>query len=135
MHSDPHAAPRPRKSIDDQLVPLINIVFLLLIFFMVAGQITQRDQRVEPPQSLSRKPAPETPALLVLGRDGMLRINGRAIAAPDLMPALATYADDTDITLAADREVLAADLAPILSALGGAGFDTVTLYARQREQP
>ena len=35
-------APRKDNS-DDQLIPLINIVFLMLIFFMVAGQISEQD--------------------------------------------------------------------------------------------
>ena len=30
---------KPNSNSDDNLIPLINIVFLLLIFFMVAGQM------------------------------------------------------------------------------------------------
>mgnify|MGYP003637452940 FL=1 len=135
MHDPLHAPPRPRKSIDDQLVPLINIVFLLLIFFMVAGQITQRDALIEPPESLSRKPAPATPALLVLERDGALSIDGHSIEPRALAAALGAYRADGGVTLAADRDVLASDLAPVLIAVRGAGFETVTLYARHGEQP
>jgi len=135
MHDPLQASPRPRKSIDDQLIPLINIVFLLLIFFMVAGQITQTDALIEPPESLSRKPAPETPALLVLERDGALRMDGRTIEPRALAAALGAYPAEPGITLAADRDVRASDLAPVLIAVRGAGFETVTLYARHGEQP
>lgn len=135
MSADLQASPPPRKRIDDQLIPLINIVFLLLIFFMVAGQITQTDAPVEPPESLSRKPAPETAALLVLERDGALSMDGRAIEPQALAAALAARAAAGGITLAADRDVLAADLSPVLIAVRGAGFETVTLYARHGEQP
>ena len=39
---------------DDALIPLINIVFLMLIFFMVAGQISKSDAAfVSPPESIS----------------------------------------------------------------------------------
>lgn len=128
-------APRARKNIDDQLIPLINIVFLLLIFFMVAGQITQHEAPVEPPESQSRKPAPENPALLVLERDGALRMNGHRVDVRNLARSLDGHPADTAITLAADRDVLASALAPVLAAVRGAGFDTVTLYARHGEQP
>jgi len=135
MNDNLQPPPRARKSIDDQLIPLINIVFLLLIFFMVAGQITQREAVIDPPASLSRKPAPEDPALLVLERSGALRINGRPIDAQALTSALDAYPGDAGITLAADRDVPASGLAPVLLAVRGAGFETVTLYARHREQP
>lgn len=135
MNDDLQPPSRARKSIDDQLIPLINIVFLLLIFFMVAGQITEREAIIDPPESLSRKPAPENPALLLLERNGALRINGRPIDVQALSPALDAYPGDAGITLAADRNVLASDLAPILIAVRGAGFATVTLYARHGEQP
>ena len=57
----------PRKdNTDDQLIPLINIVFLMLIFFMVAGQISEQDaQFIAPPESISEAPtdadAPRVP--------------------------------------------------------------------------
>ena len=135
MNDKLQAPLRPRKSIDDQLIPLINIVFLLLIFFMVAGQITQPEARVEPPESLSRKPAPDQPARLVLERSGALRIDGRKVEAETLARELETDPGSTGITLAADRDVLASDLAPVLRAVRAAGFETVTLYARRGEQP
>ncbi len=34
---------RPANSIDDQIMPMINIVFLLLIFFMIAGKLATSD--------------------------------------------------------------------------------------------
>jgi biopolymer transport protein ExbD len=35
---------------DDNLIPLINVVFLMLIFFMVAGQIQKSDAiKLQPP--------------------------------------------------------------------------------------
>ena len=40
-------------SIDDRIMPLINIVFLLLIFFLVAGAIREVEPvEVDPPRSL-----------------------------------------------------------------------------------
>lgn len=47
--------PKPSKSMgDDQLIPLINVVFLMLIFFMVAGHITRQNPiKLDPPQSIN----------------------------------------------------------------------------------
>ena len=59
-------APRKDNS-DDQLIPLINIVFLMLIFFMVAGQISEQDaQYIAPPESISETPIdPDAPRVLI----------------------------------------------------------------------
>ncbi|MCG8693196.1 MAG: biopolymer transporter ExbD, partial [Minwuiales bacterium] len=47
-----------RRSDDDRILPLINVVFLLLIFFMLAGRLSAGDPfRVDPPASVSADPA------------------------------------------------------------------------------
>lgn len=56
MQDHPLMARRGTANPDDNLIPLINIVFLLLIFFMVAGQIApQQDMTIDPPESASEK--------------------------------------------------------------------------------
>ena len=47
-----HSKPK-QTNLDESLVPAINIVFLLLIFFMVAGQISKQYGNVELPTSQS----------------------------------------------------------------------------------
>ena len=44
---------KPPRSSDDGLIPMINIVFLLLIFFMIAGQIAQQEPNLQLPISQS----------------------------------------------------------------------------------
>lgn len=39
------------RSLDDNMIPAINIVFLLLIFFMVAGQVKTQNKDINLPQS------------------------------------------------------------------------------------
>ena len=41
------------KKLDDSMIPAINIVFLLLIFFMIAGKIENRDTQLLVPKSTS----------------------------------------------------------------------------------
>ena len=44
---------RPKRQLDDSMVPAINIVFLLLIFFMIAGHIEARNADLQIPASSS----------------------------------------------------------------------------------
>lgn len=56
---------------DDNMVPLINVVFLMLVFFMVAGQIQKADPiAVMPPYSINDTRAVTDPnVVIVVGSD------------------------------------------------------------------
>ncbi len=64
---------RHKRSMDDNMIPLINVVFLMLIFFMVAGQISQSDPvQVKLPNSISDKHNHEEPVTITVGLDGQV---------------------------------------------------------------
>lgn len=122
---------------DGNLIPLINIVFLLLIFFMVAGQITAiTGAEVQPPESSSDKPLVLPPITLVLDSDNNLTIDGRAVTLNTLADELAARqspAAATNIAVKADQEATAAQLDAVLSVLRELGLGKVTLFSRARE--
>src|SRR5690606_29249188 len=84
---------RSRFDADAGILPLINVVFLLLIFFMVAGRLNEAEPfKVVPPVSQQAGP-PEAAALRVLAvlvaADGRLALNGRPMDAAGLRAAVA----------------------------------------------
>lgn len=65
-------------NLDESMVPAINIVFLLLIFFMVAGQIKATKADLTLPDSISDQ-APSTVHLLIeITADGQYHLNNEA---------------------------------------------------------
>ncbi len=60
------------------LIPLINIIFLMLIFFMLAGTITKIDpHKINVPESII-KSDPKTPFLtLIVKKDGEVFIDSK----------------------------------------------------------
>lgn len=88
MIVSPHSNPdRPRG--DHGLVPLINVVFLLLAFFMIAGQIQRADLvRVDPPVSVSQSVPAERRTEVVVDRDGTVYLDGRSVPVESLADAL-----------------------------------------------
>jgi len=67
-----------QRNEDDNLIPLINIVFLLLIFFMLAGTFTKPERfDVAPPRSLSPAMAEEQEMVVLLSADGRMAIGER----------------------------------------------------------
>ena len=65
--------PRPRKDDEQSILPLINVVFLLLIFFILAGKLSAVDPiAVEPPRSAGDGSLEAQDLIVVLGADGTL---------------------------------------------------------------
>lgn len=87
-----NANPKRRNSDDDNLIPLINIVFLMLIFFIVAGQIEASDGvKIESPSSVSDTKLTAERLKVVISEDGQLFIDGVQIAQEDFASRVLTY--------------------------------------------
>lgn len=114
----PPASPRPKA---EPVVPMINVVFLLLIFFlMTASLTTPAPFRMVPPDTPGEAadPAPR----LYVSSEGEIAFGGaRGGAALDLA------AGGGPVLLSADRDLPAADLARILAELARRGAAEVAL--------
>ena len=124
--------PRPRTD-EERILPLINIVFLLLIFFMLAGRLATSDPfHVEPARPSSEAPA-ETPEMLVLvGADGQLALDGDILDEAALGAAVATRLGKTGgagtrIRLKADGGAPAVRVVAVMELLREAGVEKLSL--------
>ena len=127
------------KREDEHILPLINIVFLLLIFFMVAGRLTASDSfRVTPPRSTSRTPGDAQALILSIEQDGQLAINGTAVAHEAVGAAVARrLADDTaaaPVRLEADAAAEAMTVVKVMVALREAGVTDLQLLTLVEER-
>ena len=70
------------------LTPMIDIVFLLIIFFMVGTQFTQQDEQfaVQLPTATTAQPMSAAPDSIVISvsRDGRVVMNGELTSLSDL---------------------------------------------------
>lgn len=74
---------RMSPSEGENVLPLINVVFLLLVFFMVAGALERADiYDVEPPQSASEAETDAGENVLLMASDGRLALDGVALDRP-----------------------------------------------------
>lgn len=125
------AQPRHRRVSDDErILPLINIVFLLLIFFMVAGQLAASDRFViEPPSSVSEsKPAGRVTVLV--GTDQRLAVDGERVVMDMLSDTVSTMLDggsDRQVRVKADGRVPALRVVAIMEKLRDAGAEGIEL--------
>ena len=121
------------KRSDDNMISLINIVFLLLVFYMVAGEITAvMDDHVDPPISSSMKALEGSSIVLVLDSDNSLSINGQSVELDLLAVRLLEVTGGTPnrVVLKADKDVKATNLDRLLSILREHHVTTITLFSK-----
>lgn len=122
---------RRRESRAIDLVPLINIVFLLLIFFMLTSTLVTPDAfDVALPESKQGQPAEPQPVVILIGGDGSLALDNEPVSLSELEPALAAArAEDPGATLLikADAQATTADVAAVLRRARAAGVERVGL--------
>ena len=90
----------------DPILPMINVVFLLLIFFMLAGALHAIDVLdVDPPRSDSELPRSELESVVLVAADGRLAMGESELDELDVqlkVQDLLAESPDTVIRLKAD---------------------------------
>lgn len=123
-------APRPRND-EERILPLINVVFLLLIFFMLAGRIAATDPfEITPPSSTSEAPAGPKDILVVMGADGRLALDGETLRRGALQASVAERLAEHDpvrVRFKADSGAEAADVVAVMEILREAGVERLKL--------
>ena len=126
-------------SIDDRIMPLINIVFLLLIFFLVAGAIREVEPvEVDPPRSLVEAESVTDALTIYVASDGRIALGETMLDrnAFDQAIASAVAADpDQPIRIVADRDVEAVNVISILETLRASGSSRVKLVTQMQDAP
>ncbi len=122
-----------RRAKPEPTIALINIVFLMLIFFIVAAQIApplDGEVRLVSTAELENR---EPPDALVIMPDGLMKYRG-ALVTPAHYVTIKQEANPDDlkaIRLVPDRELLAARLIDIGRQLRGLGAGKIMLVTEQ----
>lgn len=122
---------------DDNIVPMINIVFLLLIFFLLAGTLSPRPPFELEYVTTTQQSPEEAPANgLYISTAGVLFHNGKTVELSELASVLGRNAGQQAeaIDLVADRRVEALLLYPLLDALSKAGFAKVRIVTERKSE-
>ncbi len=126
-------ADTPAKPPIENILPLVNIVFLLLIFFMLAGSFNQPDfYPVDAPVANNKEQADRQYVTLVMNEKGQLAIGEQTYSDASLeryvREQLALSTDKKmNIQLKADAEVKSERVIDIMELLAAAGVDSLRL--------
>ena len=124
MRRGPFLAPRPRRSAREPVVPMINVVFLLLIFFLMTAQIVPPSPfDLTLPNASGDEDTGQT--ALYISADGEIAFHTLRGDAALAQAVIAT--PDTPLRLYADATLPAASLAQVLSQLTTLGATRVEI--------
>lgn len=130
--------PKPQKKpqVIDPILPLINVVFLLLIFVMMMSRVeSTNDYEVSPPVSTSEEPAGERDSVLILNEEGHVLLNGFEMDNEVLLQfAQQQKKDFPDLILKikADANVDAMKLIELMERLRMGGMENLVLLTEKR---
>ncbi len=120
---------RPREPLELNLIPLIDVVFMLLIFFMLTTTfVHDRTLKVDLPisESGSSERAEVENHVIELDARGEIAIDGTRVSEQDLPRALAEMANDgRPVVLWADAQVINQRVVTVLDQARRAGIDKI----------
>lgn len=123
-----------RPNEDERILPLTNVIFLLIIFFMLAGQLSNPDaMAIQPPRSVSESAAQHNGLLVEVTSEGRIALNGKAVTPEALKARVQDYLvknsqqKSVGIRLKADALVDAARVVAVMSLLRKAGVQRLRL--------
>lgn len=125
---------KPRRENSENIIPLINIVFLLLIFFMITAKISARDPfTIQPPTSTeSAEQERVVNNMLYLSQSGELAYRGEIMTEAGLVSRLDSShfgREGKALILKADAQTPMPLLMALLERLKQADINTIELLA------
>ena len=122
---------RSRSKVELNVAPLIDIVFLLLIFFMLASTFIRPesiDLVIHGPTSAAS--APEKPLLVQIASNGSIKLNGLILSLRDLemeLRARTVGSLEPTITIQTEDDVSVQLLVQVMDEINTAGLNNISL--------
>ncbi|NVK18449.1 MAG: biopolymer transporter ExbD [Methylocystaceae bacterium] len=122
---------RPKKNSEEHILPLINVVFLLLIFFMITGQLTTADPfKIAPSKSISAREIDKEQAIIHMAPQGNLAFQNEPVSEELLKEKLAAYLKkhpDVIVRLKVDHTQNAGKVLTLMTSLRRLGIEKLSL--------
>lgn len=129
---------REQQEEPDTVLPLINVVFLLLIFFIMTGALHAVDYfNVNPPESSSEAQASLDDTVILVGADGRVAIDNKEVDEVDLQLSVSdklAAGGDGVFRIKADGRVDAARVVEVMELIEAVGVRRVMLLTLEGDR-
>jgi len=124
---------RRRERFHLDVVPLIDVVFVILIFVILSSSLTQETgMQVDKPQAQSAGELNRQSIMIAITRDGTVHVNERQIdlnSLSDVLKRMLTQNATGEVVLIADRESNTGLLVSVMDACNIAGAKKISVAA------
>jgi len=129
---------KEKKNIDINVAPLIDIVFLLLIFFMLASEFTdfKTIDMVSPNQSNKEINETKLPIIIELSENGIININNKEIAFNKLsitVDEMLTNKKINKVVISTPNETKVNVLIKIVDIIRNLGIENIALITNENK--
>ena len=120
---------------DDNLLPLVNIIFLLLIFFMIAGVVQKQKElyEVELGTAVIENYIDSDDKTIFIRKDGTIVFDGKGITDSELKTHLKKIEEKEKLVIAADGKITSERLNKILLILTRENIERIVLLTNAND--
>ena len=120
---------------DDNLLPLVNIIFLLLIFFMIAGVVQKQKElyEVELGTAVIENYIDSDDKTIFIRKDGTIVFDGKGISDNELKTYLKEIEEKEKLVIAADGKITSDRLNKILLILTRENIERIVLLTNAND--
>jgi biopolymer transport protein ExbD len=119
---------RKRKAADVDITSLIDVLFMLIIFFVITTAFVQGSVDVSLPRGTPPPFSDKEQIVVTVTKDSEILWAGERLSSGDLAPRVAAaLAESADILLAGDRDARYGDVAELMDQLRSQGVQAVGL--------
>ena len=123
-----------KRARSPNLVPLINIVFLLLIFFMLTGTLKRSDIfDISPPESLTGADAEAPELVLLISKSNKLALNNQNIELSELNTKLLNIIQKyplQEVLIKADGKANSGTLSKVINVIRESGIKRAAIVTK-----
>lgn len=122
---------KDRRNREENVIPMINVIFLLLLYFMVVGNLTP-DHNIVPPLSAQITEPPDHIPTISVTRDRKMWFETREIGLDELKAELSGNTGYEKIKIHADANVDALTISMIMDVSADSGIFQFVLITKSR---
>ena len=123
-----------KRSRTPNLVPLINIVFLLLIFFMLTGTLKRSDIfDISPPESSTGADAEAPELVLLISKSNQIALNNKNIEFSELQKQLLVIVETyplQEVLVKADGKAYSGTLSKVINIIRESGIKRAAIVTK-----
>ena len=122
------------------IIPMIDIIFFLLVFFMMTSlsMVDLHSLGVQLPIAQAAQQEPQAQFVVTIKKDGSLWLNGKVIEKGELLASAKDQQagnSNFSVVLCADRDIDYGQVADVLDSFKKAGITHLGLAAEKRDEP